>query len=89
MIRYECDRCGARLTANDVRRFIVKIEIYAAGGPLELNPDEATDTGKSMAEVLASLRRADPDEIEDKTYRAFRFDICDACRKELLVKPLG
>jgi len=88
MIRYECDKCGAGLTANDCRRFIVKFEIYAAAGPAEL-PAGGSDAGEELNRVLEALAVANPDEVEDQTYRCFRFDVCDACRRILMANPLG
>ncbi len=87
MIRYECDKCGARLTANDPGRFILKMEVYAAAGHIDLSLDEAGEG--SLQKVVEQLSKADPDEIEDQTYRCLRFDVCDACRKALLKSPLG
>jgi hypothetical protein len=88
MIRYECDRCGVKMGANDARRFIVKIEVYAAAGHVDLSRDLEKDTEAQLAQVLDELSVADPDDIEDQTYRAFRFDVCDRCRKSLLAQPL-
>ncbi len=89
MIRYECDKCGRPMTANDRQRFIVKMEIYAAADHIDLDRDAPADPKRAMAEVLDQLAAADPDEVEDQTYRAFRFDVCDACRRKLLARPLG
>ena len=89
MIRYECDKCGAPLKANDPKRFIVKLEVYAAAGPIELDAESLADTESEIEAVIEKLEEADPDEVEDQTYRAFRFDLCDACRRKLLERPLG
>ena len=89
MIRYECDKCGRALAANDRQRYIVKMEVFAAAEHIDLDADVSSDTGLELASVLNQLAKADPDEIEDQTYRSFRFDVCDACRKELLARPLG
>lgn len=89
MIRYDCDKCGRAMGANYSRRYIVKMEVYAAAGPVELDLERDADSDETISEVLANLASADPDEIEDQTYRAFRFDLCDACRKKLLQRPLG
>lgn len=89
MIRYECDKCGRALGANDAGRFIVKLEVYAAAGHVDLELDVGTNSGRRLSEVLDELTRADPDEVEDHTYRSFRFDVCDACRGVLLANPLG
>jgi len=88
MIRYECDRCGTRMTANDPRRFIVKMEVYAAAGHVDLAADAEDDVPGALTEVIHALATADPDEVEDQTYRSFRFDVCDACRKHILSCPL-
>ena len=89
MIRYECDKCGEALQANDPRRFIVKFEVYAAAGHIELESASAEATEQELTEVLRALSCADPDDVEDQTYRALRFDVCDVCRRKLLKKPLG
>ncbi len=89
MIRYECDKCGARMVANDPKRYIVRLEVYAAAGPVELELDCKSDTANELSSLLDSLRAADANDIEDRTYRSFRFDVCDACRRTLLADPLG
>jgi hypothetical protein len=89
MIRFECDKCGRSLRANDAKRYIVKIEVFAAAGPVDLEREAAADTRSQLDAVMEKLRQADPDEIEDQTYRAFKFDLCDACRKLLIARPLG
>lgn len=88
MIRYECDKCGTSLTANDAGRYIVKLEVFAAAGHIELDESSPTD-GSELSDLIEELRHADPDEIEDQTYRCFRFDLCDRCRRRLMKKPLG
>ncbi len=89
MIRYECDRCGLRMSANDPRRFIVKMEVYAAAGPVDLDAYAEIDHRKELADVLKDLADADPDEVEDQTYRLLRFDVCNTCRRALLASPLS
>ena len=90
MIRYECDRCGQGLGANDAGRFIVKMEVYAAAGPVEFTAENlARDHEADMQQVLRQLQDANPDEIEDQTYRCLRFDLCRNCQRRLLENPLG
>lgn len=89
MIRYECDKCGRKLGANDAARFIVKVEVYAAGGPLELDAaDLGDDAEDQLASIVKQLNAADPDEIEDQTYRCLRFDLCADCQRMFLRAPL-
>ena len=89
MIRYECDKCGAAMGANDARRYIVKLEVYAAAGHVDLTPDPKMDPESELKSVLEHLAKADADEMEDQTYRRFRFDVCDECRRKLLARPLA
>jgi len=88
VIRFECDRCGESLEANDAGRFIVKLEVYAAAGPVELDLAATGNSASELTELLQQLREADADEVEDQTYRSFRFDLCDACRRILIADPL-
>ena len=90
MIRYRCDKCGCEMTANDPRRFVVKLEIYAAAAPLEFAQDElARDHTQEIQQLVDELHHANPDEVEDQTYRVLRFDLCRECQKRLLQRPLG
>ncbi len=89
MIRYECDRCGQKLKANDPGRYIVKLEVYAAASHIEFTEEDLKAASGRLEDVIAELSEADPDEVENQTYRSFRFDLCDSCRKALLDKPLG
>ena len=89
MIRYECDKCGRQMAPNDAQRYIVKMEIFAAAEHVDLDLDAAEPDRSALAEVIESLKKSNPDEIEDRTYRAFRFDVCDTCRRILLNRPLA
>ena len=90
MIRFECDKCRRPLTANDTQRYIVKIEAYAAAGPIEFAADELNRDHTSQIEALIDdLSSSDPGAIEDQTYRCFRFDLCADCHRAFLTKPLG
>lgn len=90
MIRYECDKCGRRLSAAGDDRFIAKMELYAAGGPIEFTEaDLNCDPAKEIRSVLDQLSAADPDQIEDQNYRSLRFDLCADCHRALLTNPLG
>ena len=89
-IRFECDKCGAVLAANDAKRFIVKMEVFAAAGPIEFtSADLAKDRSGELSALIDHLNHADPDEIEDQTYRNLRFDLCATCHRALLRNPLN
>ena len=89
MIRYKCDKCGVEMGANDSRRFIVRFEVFAAAGHVDLDAEATREPRKKIEDVVKELAAADPDEIEDQTYRSFRFDLCDACRRTMIARPLG
>lgn len=72
--------------ANDARRYICKIEIYAAAGHVDATE---LSTGSSLEAVINELKNANPDDIEDQTYRVYRFDLCESCRKIIQASPLG
>ncbi len=89
-IRFVCDRCGASLGTNDSKRFIVKMEAYAAAGPVEFSASDLSDEDDgSLKSVLRELEQADPDTIEDQTYRCLRFDLCAPCHRDFLRSPLA
>jgi hypothetical protein len=74
--------------ANDARRYIVKMEVYAAAGHVDIAQDATADPKGELETVLKQLAEADADDMEDQTYRRFRFDVCDDCRRKLLADPL-
>lgn len=77
------------MTANDPQRFIVRLEVYAAASHMDLDVQEASGDPDEIKKIVDSLAKADPSDIEDRTYRLLSFDVCDDCRKELLRNPLG
>ena len=90
MIRFECDRCGTSLSANDEERFIVKIEAFAAAGPVDFSRQEmGEDRTDQIRSLIEQLNNADPDHVEDQTYRSIHFDLCKNCHRDFLAKPLG
>ena len=90
MIHYECDKCGRMLDADDPNRYAVRIEVFAAAAPLEIPPaDLARDPTAEIRKLIDQLSRTDADEIEDQTYRRFRFDLCRDCQRRYLAAPMG
>ncbi len=85
MIVYQCDLCGVRMTANDARRYIVKVEAFAAAGPIEISQEDlAKDHGQEIRQIIETLSRQSQDQVEDSVYRAFRYDLCAACHGRFL-----
>ncbi|MCG3181929.1 MAG: hypothetical protein BIFFINMI_04375 [Phycisphaerae bacterium] len=88
MIHYTCDLCGARLDGED-QRFVVKIEVYASADEQSPSfPDDPDQLDYEIEQLTESLADADADEVEDATYRGFRFDLCRRCHNRYLSDPL-
>lgn len=56
MVHYSCDLCKRPLDSQDDLRYVVKLEIYAAFDPLEID-DEDTDNLQELSDLLKSTRR--------------------------------
>lgn len=90
MIRYRCDMCGRPLPRESAGRYVVRIEAFAAEGPLEITAEDlARNHREEIRRVVEELSRMPLDQIEDQVYRAFRFDLCEACHAGYLSDPLG
>lgn len=90
MIRYRCDGCGQDLALDGSNHYILKMEAFAAAGKLEFTrQDLEKDHDAEIRKVLSQMEARSPDELEDQVYRSFRYDLCPACHKRFLQKPLA
>ncbi|MEX0714874.1 MAG: hypothetical protein WD847_11335 [Pirellulales bacterium] len=87
MIHYSCDLCKRTLDPEDDLRYVVKLEVYAAFDPLEVEEDN--DNLQEIHEILERMDDASSEEIGDDVYQQLRFDLCPECRKKFLKNPLG
>lgn len=88
MIHYVCDVCKRSIDSQDVR-FVVRMEVYAAPGSVGEELDDDCDHLSEIHESLEHLEASDDCEFETATSQQMRFDLCDACRKNFLLDPLG
>lgn len=90
MLHVTCDLCGKDLHPEIDRRYVVKIEVYAAHDPCQLTEDDLDeDHMEAISEVLRDEEvLADPDE-EQPAHKNLRFDLCPACQKKFLRDPLN
>ncbi len=88
MIEYCCDNCGERLADSDAERFVVRIEVFAAADRFILSTKKGQNPSGQLRKLIDELAQADPDTIEDATYRNFRFDLCRNCQQSYLRNPL-
>jgi hypothetical protein len=90
MIHFTCDLCGKTLQADADTRYVVKIEVYAAYDPMEIDQDDlADDHGDEIRDLLDEMEDMESEELEDQVYKTFRFDLCPDCHEAYLKDPLG
>lgn len=86
MIKYLCDRCSA-LIEQSRARFALRVELFAAYDGLEIrSADELKqrDIRAEIAQLLSEMKGMDPKQLEREVYARYEFDLCKACRDELL-----
>src|SRR5258706_15334548 len=91
MLHFSCDLCGKELLAHNDRRFVVKMEIFAAHDPHELTEDDLDDDHlESLGALLQELEESGDDETEiAPAYKQIRYDLCPACHQKFLLDPLN
>ncbi len=90
MIHHSCDRCKRVLDPEEDLRYVVRMEIYAAMEPLDV--DELEDDRDHLLEIHEMLERldeSDSDLIGDDVYQKKRFDLCSDCYKQFVKHPVG
>ncbi|HXG60251.1 MAG TPA: hypothetical protein VNO22_02650 [Planctomycetota bacterium] len=89
MDRLTCDRCGQGLLLDAPVRYEVRIEVKAAYDPMELTEEDLRDAEERLREAIERLKDYPAERAQDEVYRLFRFDLCAACQKAFLARPLG
>jgi hypothetical protein len=90
MIHYTCDRCQRTLDSSGDLRYVVKLEIYAAMEPLEV--DQAEDDRDHLVEIQEILERLEAGqspEVGQDVYQKQRYDLCPDCYRRYIRNPLG
>lgn len=89
MIHFSCDRCKRVLDPEDDVRYVVRLEIYAALEPVDV--DEVEDDRDHLVEIQEMLEQIDDETIGlgDEAYQKQRFDLCSDCYKEYIRNPVG
>jgi hypothetical protein len=84
-----CDICGKALLVDEDVRYQARIQVFAAYDPLELTEaDLARDHQAEMRALLDQLAAMDPQDVEDSVYKDMHFDLCMACQREYIRRPL-
>lgn len=92
MLHFSCDYCGKTLAVDSPKRFVVKVEAYAAKDPAELTDEDLdADQVDEMARLLTEQEdTGDDSELDEApTTKKLRFDLCISCYRKFLADPLG
>jgi hypothetical protein len=92
MLHFTCDLCGKELDPSVDPRFVLKMDVFAAGDPAELTEADLDDDPiESLSEALrqAEEEGADPGEELAPARKGFRFDLCSECHRKFLRDPLA
>ena len=90
MLHFSCDLCGKELLADADRRYIVKMEVYAAHDPNELTEDDLDDDHlESLSELLEQIEENGGESDVAPAYKQIRCDLCPDCHKKFLRDPLN
>jgi hypothetical protein len=89
MLHFSCDLCGKEILPGDDRRYVVKMEVFAAHDPAEItDADLDADHMEEVSQQIAALDDAPADELPP-AYKALRYDLCPDCHKKFLRDPLN
>ncbi len=90
MQHFSCDLCGKELLAEADRRYVVKIEVFAARDARALTEDDLNDDQlESLSELLQDLEAGGPVPELPPDYKQMRMDLCPECHKKFLRDPLN
>ena len=77
-----CENCGRAVPPEDLL-YEIRIDIYAKGGPVEIDPsDLEKDHLEEMKKLIHRMEKMDVGELTDQVWESYRFDLCRKCREE-------
>ena len=89
MNTYICDRCGAALD-EDAVRYVAKIEVFAARGPVRISTKEMErDLQEYARDLIKQCEGKSEKELMSEVHVARQYLLCRPCQKEFLARPLG
>lgn len=89
MLHVTCDLCGRELRAGEDQRYVVRIEVAAAGNGNEITDADLDDDHMEAVSALLQDEAAGlADELESQRQR-MRFDLCHACQRRFIRDPLN
>ncbi len=86
---YTCDRCGARIEANELR-YVLKMNIFAAYDTMKIElSDLEKDYEDEIRKLIEKIEHMDPKQLQEDVFKQFSFDLCRGCQQKFLRNPLG
>ncbi len=91
MLHVTCDLCGKELRPGGDPRYVVKIEVFAAGDPGQLTEaDLDEDHMEAVSQLLREMEDSlDGPETTEPSNQHFRYDLCPECSKKFVRDPLA
>lgn len=89
MIRYTCDRCKRDINPTTDLRYMVTIEIEAAGETDVTDLVDDVDHLEELQEVIQSSDEICASVFDDDLYQRKQFDMCKACFQQYIRNPLA
>ena len=87
MLHFSCDLCGQQL--GD-RRFVVKLQVYPAFDPEEIDEEDLdADHLQEVSELIQEMEATGNRDLDDYRSKEFRFDLCPRCHRKFVDDPLG
>lgn len=90
MVHFTCDLCGKDLNVSGDPRYVIKIAAYAGFDPNEITEGDLEDDHmEEISQILQRDENTNSEELENQTFKGFRFDLCSECHSRYLKDPLG
>ena len=90
MQHFSCDQCGKELLPEADRRYVVRIDVFAAPERSALTEDDLdNDHLESFSQLLQGMETGSPAPEVSPDYKQIRLDLCPECHKKFLRDPLN
>jgi hypothetical protein len=91
MLHISCDLCGKELQPGTSRRYVVKMEVFAAHDPAEITDADLDDDHlEEVGQLLREQADDDPPATDGApAYKRIRYDLCCGCHQKFLRDPLS
>jgi hypothetical protein len=89
-MRFSCDLCGKEMAADDVDRYVARIDIRPANFHLELTEDDLdADHLAEVGKLLEEMESNGELPVVDDAPVVRRLDLCACCKSKFEKDPLA